>query len=262
MLAAGDVDYDVHGRDYAQHRRADPRIAAMIHDALGPARTVLNVGAGAGSYEPLDRHVIAIEPSAVMRRQRPAPLVPAIAGRAEALPLDDRSVDASMALITVHQWADRAAGMRELRRVTRGPIVVMAFDSTAADHFWIFDYAPELRAAERRRDPPISELAAALGGAVDVHTIPIPHDCTDGFTEAFFARPERFLDPAVRGAQSVWRFVPPAAQSRFVVELERDLASGAWDAKYGNWRTMRVFEGSLRLVVSHPDGRTRGGRPP
>jgi len=258
MLAPGDVDYDVHGRDYAQFRRADPHIAALIHDALGPARTVLNVGAGAGSYEPLDRRVIAIEPSAVMRRQRPAHLVPAIDGRAEALPLDDQSVDASMALITVHQWADRAAGLRELRRVTRGPIVVMAFDSTTADHFWLFHYVPELRAAERRRDPPIAELAAALGGAVDVRPVPIPRDCTDGFTEAFFARPERFLDPAVRGAQSAWQFIPPAAQSRFVAELERDLASGAWDAKYGAWRAMPVFEGSLRLVVSRPDGRTRG----
>src|ERR1700761_1260829 len=127
-LSTGDFDYDAHGQGYARQRRADPRIAALVHAALGPARTVLNVGAGAGSYEPEDRHVIAIEPSAAMRVQRPAHLSPAIHGIAETLPLDDRSVDAAMAMVTVHQWGDLEAGLAELVRVTRGPIVVMTFD--------------------------------------------------------------------------------------------------------------------------------------
>jgi SAM-dependent methyltransferase len=249
--AGGDFDYDMHGQGYAQQRRADPRIAALLHEALGPARTVLNVGAGAGSYEPADRYVLALEPSATMRAQRPSHLAPAIHGIAEALPLDDQSVDASMALVTVHQWTDLEAGLRELRRVTRGPILVLTFDGAALDRFWLVDYAPELIAAERRRYPAIDALCAGLGAATEVRAVPIPGDCVDGFTEAFYARPERFLDPAVRRAQSAWGFVGEEAQARFVRTLGADLASGAWDDKYGSWRQLAAFEGSLRLLVSH-----------
>ena len=136
---AGDFDYDKQGGGYTQIRRPDPKIAAMIHQALGDARIVLNVGAGAGSYEPTDRQVIAVEPSAVMRSQRPPHLTPAIHGVAEALPLDDQSVDASMALVTVHQWPDLKKGLNELRRVTRGAIVVMTFDGTELYRFWLAD---------------------------------------------------------------------------------------------------------------------------
>lgn len=251
QLASGDCDYDTHGQGYAQQRRTDPRIAALVHEALGAARTVLNVGAGAGSYEPTDRYVLALEPSATMRAQRPPHLAPAIHGIAEALPLDDQSVDASMALVTVHQWADLQAGLHELRRVTRGPIIVLTFDGAALDRFWLADYAPELIAAERRRYPAIDALCASLGGATEVHAVPIPSDCVDGFTEAFYARPERFLDLAVRRAQSAWGFVGEEAQVRFVRTLGGDLASGAWDDKYGLWRQLPTFEGSLRLLVSH-----------
>jgi len=141
---AGDFDYTHHAATYINHRRADPRIAAHIHAALGNARTVLNVGAGAGSYEPLDRHVIAIEPSPSMRTRRPRHLVPAIDARAESLPLDDQSIDAAMAILTIHQWADWRCGVTELRRVTRGPIVIMTFDGDALHRFWLADYAPEL----------------------------------------------------------------------------------------------------------------------
>ncbi|HEX8036663.1 MAG TPA: methyltransferase domain-containing protein [Ktedonobacterales bacterium] len=248
---AGDFDYDTHGQGYAQQRRADPRIAALVHGVLGAAHTVLNVGAGSGSYEPTDRYVLALEPSATMRAQRPPHLAPAIHGIAEALPLDDQSVDAAMALVTVHQWADLEAGLRELRRVTRGPIVVLTFDGAALDRFWLADYAPELIAAERRRYPAIDALCATLGGTTEVRVVPIPSDCVDGFTEAFYARPERFLDPAVRRAQSAWGFVGEEAQARFVRTLRADLASGAWDDKYGSWRQLPAFEGSLRLLVSH-----------
>lgn len=252
---AGDVDYDKTGAGYAILRRPDPRIAAMIHAALGPARTVLNVGAGAGSYEPLDRHVIAIEPSQQMRRQRPPHLAPAIAGRAESLPLDDASVDASMATITVHQWADRHAGLAELRRVTRGPIVLLAFDRDLVDRFWLAEYAPEMMAVSRARDLDMAELCSALGTpgrTAQVIPVPIPIDCVDGFTEAYYARPERFLDPEVTRSQSTWNFVGPAAMERFRKTLAADLASGAWDAKYGEHRRMPTFTGSLMLIISRP----------
>lgn len=251
---AGDVDYDKIGQGYAAHRRPDPRIAAMIHAALGDARTVLNVGAGAGSYEPLDRHVIAIEPAEAMRRQRPPHLAPAINARAENLPLDDQSVDAAMATVTVHQWMDRAAGLHELLRVTRGPILLLTFDGEALGRYtWFAHYAPELIALERVRYPKIADLAAALsppGRVATVHEVPIPIDCTDGVTEAYYARPERFLDPAVTRAQSAWSLLDPDVRDRFLAHLGEDLSSGRWDAKFASWRTMATFSGSLRLIVS------------
>jgi SAM-dependent methyltransferase len=252
---AGDVDYHAYGQGYAAQRRTDPRIARWVHEALGSARTVLNIGAGAGSYEPEDRYVLAIEPSAAMRAQRSARLVPAIHGIAEQLPLDDRSIDASMALVTVHQWRDLDAGLRELRRVTRGPIVVLTFDGDALDRYWLAEYAPELIAVERLRYPAIDIIARGLGGAAVVRTVPIPIDCVDGFTEAYYARPEFFLNAAVRRSQSAWSFVSDENQQRFVTALSEDLRSGAWDRKYAEWRKKPYFEGSLRLIVSDPAGR-------
>ena len=256
--SAGDADYGAIGVDYARYRRPDARIAARISQALGAARTVLNVGAGAGSYEPTDRQVVAVEPSAVMRAQRPPHLVPAIHGMAEALPLDDQSVDAAMATVTVHQWADLKRGLGELRRVTRGPIVVLTFEGEALDRFWLADYAPELIAAERRRYPAMETICAGLGGATVVRAVPIPIDCVDGFTEAYYARPERFLEPAVRAAQSAWGFITKEEQTRSVEKLRADLTSGAWDKKYGKWREMPFFEGSLRLIVNSAKDRQRG----
>lgn len=252
MRHAGDFDYDAHGSGYARQRRADPRIAAMIHAALGDARTVLNVGAGAGSYEPTDRQVFAVEPSAAMRAQRPAHVSPAIDAVAEQLPFDDQSIDAGMATLTVHQWRDGERGLRELRRVVRGPIVVMTFDGSALDRFWLCDYVPEFIEAEKGRYSSIEAIRAALGGVSEVHVVPIPIDCTDGFTEAYYARPEKFLDPVVRRGQSAWAFVPAGVEERFERKLGEDLRSGAWEAKYGAWRTMPVFEGALRLIVAHP----------
>lgn len=248
---AGDFDYDTNGQGYAEQRRPDPRIAAMIHEALGEARTVLNVGAGAGSYEPADRYVVAVEPSAAMRAQRPPNRVPALDATAEHLPFDDDSFDAVMATVTVHQWADRARGLAELRRVARGPVVVLTFDGDALDLLWLAHYTPELVAAERLRYPPIAMIAAAIGPRTDVVEVPIPIDCVDGFTEAYYARPERFLDPRVRAAQSAWGFVSEPATTRAVERLRADLASGAWDDRYGHLRTQSSFVGSLRLLVGH-----------
>ena len=248
-LSTGDFDYDLHGQGYAQRRRTDPRIAALVHQALGSAQTVLNVGAGAGSYEPTDRHVIAIEPSAAMRAQRPAHLAPAIHGVAENLPLDDKSVDAAMAMVTVHQWGDLEKGLAEMVRVTRGPIVVLTFDGDALDRFWLADYAPELIAVDRRRYPAIDRIGEGLGGRCAVQTVPIPIDCMDGFTEAFYARPEQFLAPAVRRSQSAWGFLEPAEEDRIVGALAGDLTSGAWDVRHGHLRTQPWFEGAVRLIV-------------
>jgi len=254
-IPAGDVDYSGHGRNYSSIRRTDPRIAARVHAALGNARTVLNVGAGAGSYEPEDRYILAIEPSKTMRAQRPLHLAPAIDGAAEQLPLDDQSVDAAMALVTVHQWRDLEKGLGELRRVTRGPIVVLTFDRDALDLYWLAEYAREVISVERRRYPAVETIANGLGGPVDVRCIPIPIDCVDGFTEAFYARPEAFLDSAVRRSQSAWSFVPGEEESRIIKTLGDDLKSGIWDQKYGEWRTKPCFEGSLRLIVSNAAGR-------
>ncbi|WP_296596047.1 methyltransferase domain-containing protein [Phenylobacterium sp.] len=252
MRAGGDVDYDSTGQGYATQRRPDPRIAAAIEAALGDAQTVVNVGAGAGSYEPAGRRLLAVEPSAVMRAQRPPGAAIAIHAYAEALPLDDGAVDAAMAVATVHQWADRTKGLAELRRVARGPVVVLAFDGPALGDWWLNDYAPELIAAEQRRYPDISQTAAALGSKVEVRVVPIPIDCTDGFTEAFYGRPERLLDPAVRRAQSSWGFVGPEVEPRFVARLSDDLDSGRWDERYGAWRRLPAYEGSVRLLVGWP----------
>ena len=194
------VDYDERGRTYSRHRRADPRIAARIHAALGEARTVVNVGAGAGSYEPEDRWVLAVEPSATMRRQRPPGAAPAIAARAEALPLDDDSVDAAMACVTIHHWDPPAAGLAELRRVARGPVVVVTFDLDGLPA-WQLDFLREGIEIERPRFGAIEEVAAALGGRTRIERVPTPADCADGFFEAYWNRPEALLDPEVRASQ-------------------------------------------------------------
>ena len=251
-VPAGDFDYDRHGHGYAAHLQADPRIAEYVHRALGDARTVLNVGAGAGSYEPADRRVIAVEPSPVMRAQRPPHLLPAVDATAERLPFDARAFDAAMAMVTVHQWPDHATGLAELRRVTSGPVVVLTFDPAALSRLWLAEYAPEFMAAERRRMPAIGAICAALGGHCDVLPVPVPIDCSDGFAEAYYARPERFLDPAVRRAQSAWGFIDFAAGQRAVASLRADLESGRWDEKYRDLRTQPQFDGALRLVVGHP----------
>jgi SAM-dependent methyltransferase len=249
---AGDFDYETRGDGYAVHRRTDPRLAAYVHAALGDARTVINVGAGAGSYEPADREVTAVEPSAAMRAQRPARLAPAVDAVAQDLPFADASFDAGMAMITVHQWPDAEAGLRELRRVSRGPVVVLTFDGDALDRFWLARYVPELIAAERRRYPAITAIQAALGGTSEVTPLPVPIDCVDGFTEAYYARPEQLLDAAVRRSQSAWGFVDPDVERRAVAALARDLQSGAWDLQYGSLRSAPEFSSSLRLITARP----------
>ena len=243
------VDYERHGQTYARHRRPDPRIAARIHAALGDARTVVNVGAGAGSYEPDDRWVLAVEPSATMRAQRPPGAAPAIDARAEALPFDDDTFDAAMACVTIHHWAPPQAGLAELRRVARGPVVVFTFDLDALPA-WQQDHLHEGLVLERPRFPAIADVAAALGGDVRVERIPTPGDCEDGFFEAFWRRPEALLDPTVRASQSMWTLLTPGVEERIVARLRAALESGAWEAEHGHLRALDSLDGSLRLVVS------------
>lgn len=250
--SAGDADYGSIGEGYARIRRPDPRIAAQLGAALGEAATVLNVGAGAGSYEPEDRIVTAVEPSASMRAQRPAGLAPAVNATSDALPFDNDSFDASMASVTVHQWPDLEAGLGEMRRVTRGPVAILTFDPNPPENWWLIDYIPELFEVEAARMPPIDRVRAALGGVTDVQIVPIPADCTDGFVQALFARPELMLRDDYRRATSAWSFLDGALVERFVARLAADLESGEWDARYGAFRTLATFDGGMRLVVGRP----------
>lgn len=248
MSQAGDFDYERFGSGYGRYRQPDPVIAALVREALGDARLVVNVGAGAGSYEPEDCDVTAVEPSAMMRSQRRAER-PAVDAVAEHLPFNDNSFDATMASVTVHQWLDQEAGLRELRRVARDHVVVLTFDPEALERFWLARYAPELIAAERARDPTIAHITDVLGGRTSVIDVPIPHDCTDGFTEAFYGRPEEFLDANVRGSQSAWGFVDDDVEATSVARLSEELASGEWERRYGDLRTQPFYVGSLRLIV-------------
>jgi SAM-dependent methyltransferase len=250
--SAGDFDYEKDGGSYSEHRKTDPRIESLVHTALGDAARVINVGAGAGSYEPTDRYVVAVEPSARMRAQRPLDRVPAIDAAAESLPFDDGAFDAAMAMVTVHQWSDSEAGLRELRRVATGPVVILTFDREALSRFWLADYVPELIEAESHRYPPLDWIAEQLGGATNIVEMEVPIDCSDGFTEAFYARPEKFLEVGVRRSQSAWGFVDDTVEARAVAQLEADLGDGSWHSRYGHLLSEPTFPSSLRLIVNNP----------
>jgi SAM-dependent methyltransferase len=248
--------YDAIGRSYSRTRREDPALRARLHAALGPARTVVNVGAGAGAYEPRDRHVVAIEPSDVMAAQRPAELAPAIRASAEALPLRDGSVDAGLAVLSLHHWDDAERGVRELRRVCRGPVVLLTFDPAVSGRMWLVaDYLPEVGELDRRIFPAPDELAGWLGGRarVRVEAVPIARDTADWTFGAFWAHPERVLDPVARANTSGFARMPEAVAARAVAALERDLADGTWDARHGALRELDEFDAGLRLVVGEPD---------
>ncbi len=247
--SAGDVDYGEIGGTYSRFRKPDPTIAAQIRNALGDAETVLNVGAGAGSYEPTDCDVTAVEPSASMRAQRPAHLAVAIDAVAEGLPFEDDNFDASMASVTIHQWTDLEAGLAEMRRVTRGPVVLLVCDPALMMDYWLSDYIPEVREVEAQRFPSIERIIAALGGKVRVESVPVPLNCEDGFNEAYYGRPEAFLDKDARLACSSWSLVPKAAIERFVQNLSDDLRSGRWNEKYGHLRSQPFYNGPLRLII-------------
>lgn len=242
--------YDTIGATYSVTRRTEPRIAAAIWTALGDARTVLNVGAGTGSYEPADREVVAVEPSALMRSQRPAGAAPCVAATAESLPFGDGTFDAAMAVSTVHHWPDPVAGLRELRRAARR-VVVLTHDSSRAawlDRFWLTrDYLPEAADLVAGR-PALADLADAIGARVE--PVPVPWDCADGLFEAYWRRPEAYLDEDVRRGLSVWARVGPEVERRVVSGLHADLASGRWADRNRDLLALDEADLGLRLLVA------------
>jgi len=242
--------YDAIGSAYPATRRTEPRIAARIWEALGDARTVLNVGAGTGSYEPPDRDLTAVEPSAVMRAQRPAGAAPCVAAGAESLPFEDQSFDAAMAVSTVHHWPDPVAGLREMRRVARR-VVVFTHDAGytgSHEQFWLTrDYLPEF-ADLLTAWPSLADLTRAIGGRAE--PVLVPWDCADGFFEAHWRRPEAYLEEHVRRAVSVWTRVGPGAEQRAVGKLRDDLSSGRWAERNRDLVALDAAELGLRLLIA------------
>ncbi len=238
--------YDTIGRGYRELRRQDPRIAARILRALGGAASVVNVGAGAGSYEPRDRKVVAVEPSRVMIRQRDPDAAPAVRASAVELPFRDEAFDASLAILTIHHWPDLGRGLGELRRAARRKVVILTFDPFGPG-FWLDDYFPEIAEIDRRILPPWSELERHLG-RVAVSDVPIPHDCTDGFLGAYWRRPEAYLSATVRSAISSFSKVRNLEQG--LAALRRDLASGEWRRRYGQVLRRSTLDLGYRLIVA------------
>jgi SAM-dependent methyltransferase len=240
--------YDTIGATYSVTRRIEPRIAAQVWAALGDARTVLNVGAGTGSYEPSDREVTAVEPSAVMRAQRPAGAARCVAATAESLPFEDQSFDAAMAFATVHHWRDPIAGLLEMRRVARR-VVVFTCDNTDRSwrrRLWLTrDYLPDVAVS---RVGLATELARTIGARMEPVLIPL--DCADGFFEAYWRRPEAYLDENVRRGISVWASVGPDAEQRAVRSLRDDLASGRWVERNRDLLDLEAAELGLRLLIA------------
>jgi SAM-dependent methyltransferase len=221
--------------DHRQHRRPEPAFARAVAKALGDARTVLDIGAGSPSYAPIDRDVTAAEP-------------------AGDLPFADDTFDAAMTTFALHAWDDLERGLAEVRRVTRGPIVVLTFDPDRIERSWLAEYAPEVLAADARRHPALPRIADALGDDTVTSTpLPIPFTCVDGFAEAYYARPERLLDPGVRQADPTWGLVDEFTVRRSVAALRTALESGEWDRRHGSLRIRPTYEGSVVLVTATPN---------
>jgi SAM-dependent methyltransferase len=248
------VAYDDLGRGYSGVRRADPRIARRISEALGDAHSVVNVGAGSGSYEPGDREVAAVEPSAEMIAQRPAGSAPVVQASAESLPFEDGSFDAAMAVLTIHHWTDLEAGLAEMRRVARKRILIVTFDPATLQELWIVaDYFPEMLRAKPGRTSS-GHLASVLPNPTTI-ALPVPHDCQDHFFAALWGRPELFFDADVVRPMWMWQRLSEAARQAGRDRLAADLASGAWDRKYGHLRETSELDVGLRLVVAELGGR-------
>lgn len=244
------ADYDVIGHGYGEPRRSDPRISARLALALGDAGSVLNVGAGAGSYEPGDRAVVALEPSSVMLRQRPRGAAPAVRGRAEALPFADASFDVVLGVLTVHHWTDRVLGLAECARVARDRVVLLTWDPAAPGFWLVTDYVPEFLALDRRQFVAMESYETAFGpdARVQISPLPIPHDCQDGFLGAYWARPAAYLDARVQAGISSFAH---GAWGPGLERLRADLASGAWRARYGHLLAADTLDIGYRVVVAH-----------
>ena len=254
MTAVARTLYDKIGHGYAAAREPDPAVAGAIRRALADARSVVNVGAGTGAYEPADLNVLAVEPSAVMLAQRPPQAAPAVRAAAEALPLPDDSVDAAMAVLSDHHWGDRAAGLRELRRVARRRVVLFNADPAEAERFWLTtEYLPaflDLIPPPYRRPGYWEAELVELLGPLRVEPVPIRHDCRDGFYGAYWRRPAAYLESRVRAGISVFARLPEHAVAQAVRALKADLASGSWQSRHAELLTLDDLDLGYRAVVA------------
>jgi SAM-dependent methyltransferase len=239
------------GTGYTATRRADPRITTLINEALGDARSVVNVGAGTGAYEPCDREVLPVEPSERMIAQRAPELAPAIRGHAENLPLESRSVDAALACMTLHHWSDWRIGLQELRRVARKRVVVFTYDRSYASRFWLLrDYLPKLARLDCARFPGIDEQRVAIGDEVNIELVPIPHDCEDGFLAAYWRRPKAYLDPRIRAGISTFHLPGADRLLDGLDELAEDLRTGRWERRNHDILGRDELDLGYRLLVT------------
>lgn len=239
--------YDQIGVGYSDYRHPDHRIAAQITSALGPVRTILNVGAGTGSYEPIGLDVVAVEPSAEMVRQRAPSAAPAVRAVAEHLPFPDGSFDAALAILTIHHWPDWQRGLRELRRVASEHIVILTYDAHHPGFWLVQEYFPEILEIDRQIMPSLDRIEGILG-PMEIRPVPIPSDCSDGFLGAYWQRPEKYLDAGVRRAISSFAKLRDAQPG--LERLERDLDSGRWDSHYSYLRRFSELDIGYRLLIA------------
>jgi ubiquinone/menaquinone biosynthesis C-methylase UbiE len=245
--------YDDIGVLYSRHRRADPRIADLVTLAIGHAQSIVDVGAGTGSYEPKNRKVVAVEPSEVMIRQRSRESAPILRAVAEALPFSDKSFDAAMTILSVHHWSDPRRGLAELCRVAHRR-VVLTFEPAIHNRFWLFaEYLPKLQMLLDGQSTPSVEEVAELIDASVVEVVPIPHDCTDGFGWAYWRRPHAYLDPEIRACISALAMLEPADLQAGLLSLQEDLRTGAWKERHGDLLSREAIDGGFRIVIGGPD---------
>ncbi len=245
--------YDVIGADYGRTRRPDPRIARRIRAALGDVRTVVNVGAGQGSYEPDDLAVTAVEPAAAMIAARPPAAAPCVLAAAESLPFADASFDAAMAVLTMQHWSDVTAGLRELRRVARRRVVLFTWDPGVVDELWLTtDYLPQIRDRDQAIFPSMQTILSGLEPCrrSTIEPIPVPHDCLDGFLAAFWRRPKAYLDPVVQMGISSFCELGPKVTAPPLARLAADLESGEWRRRFGGLLELDEFDYAYRLVTA------------
>jgi SAM-dependent methyltransferase len=243
------VLYDALGASYSATRREDPRIAEQVLDALGEGDSLVNVGAGTGSYEPTDRFVVAVEPSDTMIRQRRGRSPRVVRGIAEKLPFLDRSFDAALAVLTVHHWRDREVGLAELRRVARRQVVFF-FEPLETRHFWALEYFGDARDLPTERNAPGEDLLRTYLDVREVRPVLVPSDCMDGFGAAFWSRPEAYLDPEVQAGMSWIAMLSSGARARATAHLRSDLESGEWDRRFGHLRSMERYDGGYRVAIA------------
>jgi ubiquinone/menaquinone biosynthesis C-methylase UbiE len=246
----GSTRYDQIGRSYTRTRRTDPRVAAQINAGLGDARTIVNIGAGTGSYEPADREIVAVEPSPTMIAQRAPSAAPVLRAYAEALPFRDGTFDAALAIFTVHHWSDTRRGLLELARVARRQ-VFLSYDAVVEENFWLVeDYFPEIGALDNANRDYTSEAIALVLDVQRIAAMLVPADCIDGFAACYWNRPEAYVDPDVQAGISGIARLDPAVRERGTEQLRADLASGAWDARHGHLRALTELDVGYRLVVA------------